>query len=149
MWGLSCFHFLEYYWIQFVNILLKMLVSMSIRYCTKVSFLEISLFGFVTRSNTGLVQRVWKCFHLFYFDKSLKRIGMNSSQRFGRTHQWNCLVLDNLFIEGFLITDSISLLLICSLDFLFSSCFRLGRLNDFRNLSISSKSSNLLACNCS
>lgn len=80
------------------------------------------------------------------FWKSLIRAGV-SSYNVWQKSPGNISDLGLFFLRRFLLTDSISLLVIPVQ--IFSSCFSLGRFCDSRNLSISSILSNSLVYNCS
>lgn len=64
---------------------------------------------------------------------------------FGSIHLWSSLILYFCLLGVFFITDSISLVVFRLFKFSISFCFSFGRLHVSRNLSISSKLSNMLA----
>ena len=114
-----------------------------------------TLVWFWCQGNAGLIKWVWKSSFLFFL-KSLSFGKFLVWEKlllilwtFGRIHQWSHLVLNFCLLGGFLIANSISLLVVDLFRFSISSFFSPGRVYVSRNWSISSKLPNLLAYNCS
>ena len=81
------------------------------------------------------------------FWNSLRRIGINSYM-FGIILLWHCLALDFWLLEVLLFRNLMLLLVISQFQLSISSWLSLGKLYLSRNLSVSSRLTNLLAYSC-
>ena len=94
---------------------------------------------FWNQGNDGLVDRDWKFSFHFYFLEQFERIGINSPLNIWQNSPGKPSGSGLLLVDRFLITDSISLLVIGLFKFYISSCFSFGSLYVSRNLSSSSR----------
>ena len=144
-----CMSFLMCCWNLIAKTLLRIFASMLINDIgLYFSFLCVLFVWFWFQGDGGLVGWVWKCSFLCNFWKSFIRIGISSSPNVWQNSPVKPSGPGLLFLGIFLITASISVLVMWLFIISISSWFSLGRLNFSKNLSISSRLSIFLPYSC-
>ena len=138
---------LIYCWILFPNICWDFGIHVYQGYWPAILFCGVSV-CFGNQGNAGFIEWVWNLSFRFNFLEQLEKdICINSALNIWYNSPGKPSGVGLLCVGRFLITDSISLLVMGLLKFSVSSSLSFSSVWLSRNLSISSSLSHLLACN--